>query len=377
MKKIFYLIALLATFAACSNNQNNNKETVTSDPGESVETVALTEEQYLSVSPVTSRPVLENISGYIDATGMLDVPPQNAVSVMALFGGYVKSTDMLQGKRVRKGEVLCTLQDPAYIQLQQDYLDAKSQLEFLQSDYERQQQLSTDQAASQKTVQQAKALYESTKAKLNGLKAKLNLLNVNTDALDKGSITPIVQITSPINGYITEMKVNIGTYVQPQDLLFRIVDPEHLHAELQVFEKDIAHIKTGQKVMIKLVNEQKIRMAHVYLINKEISAERTVRVHCHLDEEENTLIPGTYLQAQIYDDNRRDYTLPESALVTHDGKQYVFVVTNSKNTYEMLPVSLLLKNNNRIVIQPVDSTKQYIIKGAYDLLSKLKNKAEE
>ena len=371
------LLVLFIGIAAISCSSPTVQETTeTTDEQHSV-IVSLTDEQYASVGLKTAKPDLNYISGSIEATGMLDVPPQQAISVMALFGGYVKSTDMLQGKQVKKGDVLCVMQNPSYIQLQQEYLDIKSQLEFLQADFERQKQLAAEQVNSPKTFQQAKAQYESAKAKLNGIKAQLLMLNVPLNTLDAGVISPTVNITSPINGYITEMKINLGSYVQPQDLLFRIIDPEHLHAELQVFEKDIPYISKNQKVHIRLVNEQKIRTAHVYLINKEISAERTVRVHCHLDVEDQSLIPGTYLHAQVFNDAQKHYTLPESAVVSYNGRQYVFSVTAKKLEYEMIPVNLLLTKDKSCVVNPLDTSKRYVVQGAYDLLSKVNNKSDD
>lgn len=371
------ILLLLITTAALSCSSPKIQETAETDKDENPVLVSLTSEQLASVGLETAKPEMNYMSTSIEATGMLDVPPQQAVSVMALFGGYVKSTDMLQGKQVKKGDILCVMQDPSYIQLQQEYLDIKSQLEFLQADFERQKQLASEQVSSQKTFQQAKAQYESAKAKLNGIKAQLLMLNVPLNSLDAGTISPTVSIISPINGYITEMKINLGTYVQPQDLLFRIIDPEHLHAELQVFEKDIPYISKNQKVHIRLVNEQKVRTAHVYLINKEISAERTVRVHCHLDSEDQSLIPGTYLHAQVFNEAQQNYTLPESAVVSYNGRQYVFAATGNKSAYEMIAVNLLLTKDKKCVINPVDTSKRYVTQGAYDLLGKVNNKSDD
>lgn len=371
------LLLLIITAAAFSCSSPEVQETAATDKEQNPLLVSLTSEQLASVGLETAKPEMNYMSTSIEATGMLDVPPQQAVSVMALFGGYVKSTDMLQGKQVKKGDVLCVMQDPSYIQLQQEYLDIKSQLDFLQADFERQKQLAAEQVSSQKTFQQAKAQYESAKAKLNGIKAQLLMLNVPLNSLDAGTISPTVSIISPINGYITEMKINLGTYVQPQDLLFRIIDPEHLHAELQVFEKDIPYISKNQKVHIRLVNEQKVRTAHVYLINKEISAERTVRVHCHLDAEDQSLIPGTYLHAQVFNEAQQQYTLPESAVVSYNGRQYVFAATGNKSEYEMIGVNLLLTKDKKCVINPVDTSKRYVTQGAYDLLGKVNNKSDD
>jgi cobalt-zinc-cadmium efflux system membrane fusion protein len=305
------------------------------------------------------------------------VPPQNAVSIMALYGGYVKSTEMLQGKKVRKGEVLCVMQDPSYIQLQQEYLETKSKLDFLKAEYDRQEALSKEQINSQKILQQAKSEYQATLAKSSGLLAKLKLLNISIQQLEGGNISPEIKILSPINGFVTVMNVNIGSYVQPQDLIFRIVDTEHLHAELIVYEKDISNIAIGQEVNIMLNNEKKERLAHVYLINKEISTERTIRVHCHLDVEDPNLIPGSFFHAKIASQKTPTYALPNQAIVSFEDKNYAFVTTNNPAVFHMIEVSAGISENGFLMVTGIDTSLRYVTNGAYDLLSKMKNTAEE
>jgi cobalt-zinc-cadmium efflux system membrane fusion protein len=373
MKRIINHIVLFAFLFSC----NTNKQSATEVAEQTNNTVELTDEQFKSGNIKTSKTTPKEFALFIEANGSLDVPPQNAVSIMALFGGYVKSTEMLQGKKVRKGDVLCELQDPSYIQLQQEYLETKSKLEFLKAEFERQQELSVEQINSQKTVQQAKSAYQQELARLNGLLAKLKMLNIPIQQLDKGIITPEIKMVSPINGYITVMNVNIGSYVQPQNLIFRIVDTDHLHAELVVYEKDIAKIAIGQKVLITLNNETRERMAHVYLINKEISAERTIRVHCHLDTEDPDLIPGSFLQAKIASNKIPSFALPESAVVVFEDKHYVFATTTEQNRFQLIEVLPGVTENGWTMIQQLDTSLVYVTTGAYDLLSKMKNTAEE
>ena len=247
------------------------------------ESVSISEEQFKSLEITLGYATMRSMNGLIKANGMLDVPPQNMVTVSAPLGGFVKSTDLLQGMKVKKGQPIVVLEHPDYIQLQEDYLSGKNQLEFLELEYKRQEELSKENINAAKTVQQAKSNYFGTKAKVQGLKAKLKLININPADLEAGEIQNTISIPSPISGYVTEVNVNIGKHVNPTDVMFKIIDTEHLHAEAQVFEKDIPQLKIGQLVRIYLSNENKERLAKIYLIGKEITPERTVRVHCHLE----------------------------------------------------------------------------------------------
>ncbi len=66
-------------------------------------------------------------------------------------------------------------------------------------------------------------------------------------------------------------------------------------------------------------------MATVYLIGREIGADRTVRIHCHLDKEDRELLPGMYLTAFVETKNEHQPSLPESAVVNYEGKNYIFI----------------------------------------------------
>lgn len=338
--------------------------------------VALTEDQFSTSAIRFGKIESRIISGGIKVNGVLDVPPQNLVSVSAPLGGFVKNTVLLQGMKVQKGEVLVSLEGPEYIQLQQDYLTNKSQLDFMQLEYQRQQDLAKENVNAVKTLQQARSNFLTTKAKLEGSRAMLKMIGLDPMELENGSIQSIIKIFSPISGFITQVNINLGMHVNPTDVMFRIIDTDHLHAEAQVFEKDISRLKVGQKVRVILSNDPRERLATVYLIGKEITADRTVRVHCHFEEEDPTLIPGMYFSAVIEVANRAVPSLPDEAMVTFEGKKYIFISTG-KLSFEMREVKTGASESGFTeVILPesvaADSTK-VVTFGTYDLLSKLKN----
>lgn len=157
------LIAAAVTFTACGGKNEpatDKKETPADSSRKQSETVVeLTKEQYNTVGITTSQVTKRPLSGVLKVNGFLDVPPQNLVSVTVQIGGIVQSTPLLQGSFTRKGEVIAVLQNQDYVQLQQDYLDMKSQLEFSDAEYKRQQELSKENVNAQKILQQAKSQY--------------------------------------------------------------------------------------------------------------------------------------------------------------------------------------------------------------------------
>lgn len=332
------------------------------------------------LGPLTQRPMSDGLK----VNGTLDVPPENLASVSAPLGGFVARTDLLQGSRVRAGQMLAVIRNPDFVQLQQDYLETRSQLKLAKAEYERQAELYRQEVAPQKNYQRAQAEYEALQVKTSAQAVRLRLAGLPVG----GAIVSTATLRAPKSGFVKAMNVSIGQSVTPTDVLFEIVNPEHLHVELTVFEKDIPQVKEQQLVRFTLGNDSvsRERTAHVYLISKTISDERTVRIHAHLDREDEQLLPGTFVRAVIETNRVTVPTLPEKAVVQYGSQAYVFVAADSAAsagpaTYRMVPVTRGVSEDGYTEVR-LPATEQgrplrFVTEGAYSLLGKLKNAEEE
>ena len=382
-------ILSLFVFSCGSEKATDTKVVATEEEHEHHDenVVEFTEAQFKNATIATGKLENKNMSGTIKVNGMLDIPPQNLVSMSVPYGGTVKQTDLLQGMKITKGQVLVTLEHPDYIQLQQDYLDAMSKLNFMELELKRQEELQKENVNAAKTYQQIVSEYESLKARVSGLEQKLSMINITPEQIKKNGITKQVKLYAPISGYVTQVNVNIGMYVNSNDIICKLVDTRHLHAELTVFEKDIASLRIGQKVRFNFNNESKERTATIYIIGKEISEDRTIRVHCHLDKEDPTLLPGMYLKAYIETQSKGVLVLPTKAVVQADGKNYIFISKGTEQEdgktmyhFEKHEVTTGISDNGYTEILPsdeLDKNTDIVTTGAYDLLSKMNNSEEE
>ena len=253
-----------------------------------------------------------------------------------------------------------------------------AELTYQELEYKRQQELAGENVNAAKVLQQAQSNYFSAKAKEEGLRARLKLIGISAEAIQHDGIKSTINITTPIAGYVTEVNVNRGKFVNSADVMFKIVDTEHLHAEAQVFEKDVMKLRIGQPMKLMLANETEPRTATVYLIGKEISPERTVRVHGHLEKEDPLLIPGMYFAATIETDGHPVPVLPDAAVVRYEGVSYVFI-QKSKNEFNWIEVETGASEGGYThVIFPDDfnTDNQLVTQGAYSFLSLLKNTEE-
>lgn len=379
IKTPIYTLTCFLLLSACGGKpEQTNTDSTEKKPALNANSVILTAVQAKNAGLDTGRAQMRLMAGTLRVTGVIDVPPQNLVSISFPMGGYLKSTKLLPGMHVAKGETIAVMEDQQFIQLQQDYLTAQARLIAAEKEYNRQRDLNQSKASSDKVFEQAQADYQSQKVLVSALSQKLRLIGLNPERLSDGNITRSANIYSPINGFVSKVNVNIGKYVNPTDVLFEIVNPSDIHLALDVFEKDVNQLHSGQRVSAWMNSkpDQKYE-AKIVLIGKDLGGDRKTVVHCHLEKYDHSLIPGTFMNAEIEVESGEGLTLPEEAVVNFENKYYVFRV-KGKNTYEMQEVKTGL--NKEGYVQLADENLKgvpVVTKGAYSLLMKLKNTGDE
>lgn len=321
------MLILLVMLVACSKTREKTPEEQheETEPSE-LQEVTLTKEQFNNLEIKTGVIEKKSVNGILKVSGKLDVPPQNLVSVSAPIGGFLRSTEMLEGMYVRKGQVIAVIEHPEIVQLQQDYVEAKSKFDYLEQELKRQQELNKENVNSAKTLQHTQSEFSIVQARYKAFEEKMRIAGISTERVLNGHISGSISVVSPINGYVTKVNVNIGKMINQQDVMFEIVDTEHLHAELTVFEKDIIHIKEGQRVRFTLANNPDNELtASVHLIGRAFDETRSVRIHCHLDKEDKELLPGMFINAIIELDGAKVDAVPTEAIVRENGKEYIFI----------------------------------------------------
>ncbi len=277
----------------------------------------------MKVDTLPTRP----ISGVVEANGQLEVPPQHEATVTAILGSNVTSIKVIEGDKVKKGQVVAYLSHPNLTRLQTEYVRAFSQLQYLEKENERQKKLYEEEVGSGKTYQQTQAEYLANKAEVKGYEAQLKQLNLNVEKMRSGDIYETVPVVSPLDGYIEKVNVQVGQYVEPQTGMFMIVNNEHIHADLMVFEKDIHKVKVGQKISftIQSVPDEQLT-AKIYSVGKTFEQNpKAVHIHAEIDQKKEFLIPGMYINGKISTTTNAVKVLPEAAIIEDEGKPYIFI----------------------------------------------------
>ncbi len=376
-KNIIIAIITIGFLFACKSETKPAEKATATVAIENV--VSLSDAQYKNADIEIGTMGNQLISTIIKASGKIDVPPQNLVSISVPSGGYLKTTSLLEGMHVNKGQVLCTIEDKQFLQMQEDYLMARAKIGYAKAEYERQKELNKSKASSDKVYQQAQSEYNSLSILIQSYAEKLKFAGINPNNVSTKNMAKSINVYSPINGYVSKVNVNIGKYVTPSDVLFEIVNPTDIHLALNIFEKDIVKLSVGQLVQAYSNNNPERKYpCEIILLGKDFSENRSTEIHCHFNKYDKTLLPGMYMNADIIVESQLANTLPEDAIVSFENKQYVFT-EKDKKSYQMLEVNT--KNTKdgftEITSNNIAKDVKVVIKGAYTLLMALKNNEED
>ncbi|WP_339881406.1 efflux RND transporter periplasmic adaptor subunit [uncultured Algoriphagus sp.] len=392
MKKYIINSLITLTIAGIIVSCNSKIESVEiqGEHEENESRVELSQAQYEVTGIELGKLEFKEIGSELMVNGVIDVPPQNNISITMPYGGFVKNTTLLPGDAVKKGQLLVTIENPDFIQFQQDYLESLANSSYLKSEYERQEKLYGEQVASGKTFEESKSNFLANEARIKTSKARLTMIGFDPGKVETGEIKSVVNIYSPVAGSVLDVYTNIGKYVSPQDVIMDLTNSDDLHVELSVYENDITKIKKDQRIKFNIANtDEEWREAHVFLVGKGVRKDRSVTVHGHFDSKNTDLLPGMYVTAKIETASEKALVAPNDAVVRFGEKHFIFSYLgqrdeNGKPAYDYEMIEVIMGNNEDgfTEVTLLDSARAYeeiklVTKGAFTLLSKAKNSEEE
>jgi len=396
MKNLIKLLAivLLAGIYACSPKEGRGEHGDEHDDhgaekGAEEEhnesTVSITDAQAEMIGLKLAEIQNKSLRNTIKVNGTLELFPQDRAEVSPLIGGNVKSIFVVEGDEVKRGQLLANMQHPNYIQMQQEYQEKLSMVEFLKLEYQRKEKLYKEKVSSGREYQEAKANYNATNAAIKGLEAKLKMMGLNAKKIASGKIYSTVPIISPINGAIHLINVNVGEFAGPQmgrkQVMFEVTDNSRLHVDLRVFEKDIYKVKTGQKVYFTVSSlPETVLEATIDAVGKAFEdSPKSVHVHADINNPEGLLIPGAYVNGRIALDEQSMMVIEESAILSENETKYVFVKIvggddEGELTFQKFEVFTGIKDVGLVEIKNANSlpvNAEIVINGAYTLSSEM------
>ncbi len=366
MKKLTAILwgILMLSIVACDNETvDTDSQTDTTD-----EVLTLSESQKSIAGIKTGKLEKRIMAEVIDCTGFIDVPPTNIATVHAPIAGIVRKINAIAGMKVRKGETLVVLTDPAIANMQEEYLYLESETEYLKTEFDRKKKLYDQEAISKKEYLQSENEYKLSKFKLEGIREQLELLGISPKTVDDKGISSSLTIKAPFDGYVSDVYVNTGAYTEANNPLIEVINYEHVHLALSVYSNAIGKVVLGQTVRFTMAGSNKGGWGTIQLIGKKVDEEsRSILVHAHIDSHDTELTIGASVMAELLVDADSAYCLPEAAIIGQRDKNYIFVDKNG--TYERKNV--LTGRNFDGYVEVLNAAelagKEIVISGAYYL----------
>lgn len=373
-------LSLILILSSCSGKKEEEKTVYenTKFKEKDQNTVQMSDKQLQSIGLTTTTVQEKTMQKLVRLNGKVEIAPSHISSISSIMGGHIKSINVINGSHFSKGQVLAVVEDPQFIQLQQDYLVTKAQLESASLNLSRQKDLNITKATSDKTLQTAQADYSTLNATLKGLEEKLRIIGINAKGLTSSNIRSRINVYAPFSGFVSKILVNNGQYINPSDTLFELINPTGLLLELKVFENDVNDVKIGQEILVyNNQNPDKKSTAKIVSIVPSIENGGSSIAVAKLSASNPEFIKGMYINAEVTINSRFTIGLPNESVVSFESKNYVFEDLGNKK-YKMIPVNVGISDDQFTEILKADNLKdkKIVQKGAYGLLMALKNKTE-
>ena len=291
-------------------------------------TATLTEEQIKSIGLEMNGIEQKQLTVAIKANGVLKVPNQNKASINSVYSGVIKSLLVQPGNYVSKGQTIATIANPDFIHAQSEYLNVNSKILLAELEVKRQKELNAGNAGALKNLQAAETNLSTLRTAKSTYAQQIKLMGINPARLSNGKLISVLSLTSPISGVVSDVKVQMGSFVDASTVVAEIVDNSQLHLDLFVYEKDLPKLKNNQTIHFTVTNNpEKEYDAQIYSLGSSFEgASKAVSVHAKVLGVKTGLIDGMNVTAVISLEESTVPAVPGDAIVTVDGRDYIFVL---------------------------------------------------
>lgn len=369
-KSSIAIIFILAIFSC--KNKEDKKEEITAPQN----IISLNEAQQKASKIQLGTIETLTFEKEIALKGKIALNPNSTVSVALPTSGIVKNIYVKIGDRVRSGQVLATLYNREMVEIQQDFLTAKSNNTYLSKDFQRQKELNESKAVSDKAFHQSDRDFQINQINLQALKQKLINLNINPSNLHSKNIKESIPATSQNNGVISKMNIHKGQFLQEGEALMEIASTSGATAVFSVYEKDIPYVAVGQSIEVYTLNNPFKSKCMVKSISPVMKEDNSLDVFCDLVNPSFSIIGNAVIYGKLTSRKAEGKALPKEAIVQFEGKNYIFKKLQNQS-FEMVEVIVGSTKDHQVEIEFVnskeDTNNQWVISGAYALLMSLKN----
>ena len=334
MRKIFVLIIVpLLLITGCKKKQ---AKTLIGISISKKDILPLTELQmkFIKLDTVKLMPSAEQFV----AVGEVSFAEDNVVRIFPIVSGKVESIHVSLGDYVQRGQLLATLLSTDISVYQRDYSIAESNLEVMQKNLVRAEELFKSGMLSEREMAEAKKNFNNAKSEFDESKQVLSLYggSAQQDAVFK--------VNAPRAGYIVERNINTGTQIRTDNnaSIFTISDLKSVWIWANVHEGDISKVHEGDKVVVKTIAfPEEAFNGKIDKINTVLDpASRVVRVRTELSNAKGLLKPEMFATIQITPRNSEKVMVVSNSSVILENNQYYVMVEIAPREFKKVQIKI-------------------------------------
>jgi cobalt-zinc-cadmium efflux system membrane fusion protein len=274
---------------------------------------------------------LRPIESVIRVAGVVKAHPDREAQVSSRVSGKIASLSARVGDGVSKGQRLAEVQSAEIQKLQVELLQAENKLVLHTAELERVQRLVESKIAAQKELIAAQNQHQAGLNEIEGLERQLVLLGLPESAVKKTRAEKTIatfSIFAPISGAVEERNVVLGETVEPNKVIFKIVDPSTVFIEGSAFDEALPQLKIGQTVRIRLGSYPKeLFTGKIARFSPSIDPQkRVLRLWAEVPNRGGKLKPNLFAEMDVVIGGGQEVlAIPLQALITTEGESFVFV----------------------------------------------------
>ncbi len=356
----------------CSENKTESKTETTKAESNKI---TLNTEQVQELKIQSQKIELDTISTVLSIGGKITTPAQGQVELGYPISAKINTIFIEPGSVVSKGQKLLSLSDLSLVELQQDYLLQKSELENLQQQFSRLTVIKNQNATSEKSYQEAQTALNKAKITVAGMEQKMNLLMVTFPKTPQ-DIQQNIIVYAPISGKINQVLIKPGQYCQAGQSILSIVNNSELQCELISFQNAPLNLKEGMKVKLKDNNGMSANGTVLRFNNSLQESDHGMHIWLNIQNAPENWIPGITVNGFLSVQEVIALPVPSNGIAYWESKPQIFE-SYGNGQYLMTEVSIIKEDNGVVYVQfPNMGKNEIVIQNAHYLLMALKNTGE-
>jgi len=300
--------------------------------GEEAAGLKLTSEEKHNIGLKTVVADLRRLDSVIRMAGVVKPDPDREALLSSRVAGTILGAFARVGDRVQKGQKLAEIESVEIQRLQVDLIQAENRMVLAIAELDRIKRLVESKIAPRKELIAAENQHQAGLNEIEGLAQQLVLLGLPRDALQrvrKEKSISTLALFSPIRGVVAERHVVLGETVEPNKVIFKILDLSVVLVEGEAFEEVLPQLKIGQRVRIRLNSYPgEIFTGKISRLSPTIDPQkRTLRLWAEVPNRTGKLKPNLFAEMDVVIGEGRGevLTVPLETIIKTEGESFVFV----------------------------------------------------